>query len=79
MGKSGQRLVTDGTKYVSQLIGNRMFSTIVKCPQLTNDKDYYQCMLQILVYQRRQASVYLTVNNTRIVGNTRLTKGACYF
>ena len=75
--KSGQRLVTGGTKYISKLIGNRMFLTIIN--STTNDEGYYQCILETRVLQRRQASVYLSVNNTRIVDNTGLTKGACCF
>ena len=60
--KSRQRLVTDGTKYTSQLIGNRMLLTIIN--STTNDEGHYQCILETPVYQRRQASVYLIVNNT---------------
>ena len=60
--KSGQRLVTDGTKYTSQLIGNRMFLTIVN--STINDEGHYRCILETPVYQRRQATVYLTVNHT---------------
>ena len=73
----GQRLATDGTKYDSQLIGNRMFLTIIN--STTSDEGYYQCILETPVYQRKQASVYLTVNNTRIVGDRGLTNGGCYF
>ena len=73
--KSGQRLVTDGTKYVSQLIGDRMFLIIVN--STTNDEDYYRCILETPVYQRMQATVYLTVNSTRIVVNTGSTNGTC--
>ena len=71
--KSGQRLVTDGTKYTSQLIRSRMFLTIVN--STTNDEGHYQCILETPVYQRRQASVYLTVNNASTI-NTGLTNGA---
>ena len=72
--KSGQRLViTDGTKYTSQLIGNRMFLTVVN--STTNDEGHYQCILETPVYQRRQASVYLTVNHTG-TAHAGLTNGA---
>ena len=71
--KSGQRLVTDGRKYASQLIGNRMFLTIVN--STINDGGHYQCILETPVYQRRQASVYLIVNHTR-TSHAGLTNGA---
>ena len=73
--KSGQRLVTDGTKYISQLIGNRMFLTIIN--STTDDEGYYQCILETPVFQRRQAFVYLTVNHTGTT-HTGLTNGAFY-
>ena len=62
--KSEQRLATDGTRYNSQLIGNRMFLTIVN--STTDDEGYYQCILETAVFQRREASVYLSVNHTSI-------------
>ena len=71
--KSGQRLVADGRKYISQLIGNRMFLTIVN--STADDESYYQCILETSVFQRRQGSVYLTVNHTRAT-HTELTNGA---
>ena len=58
--KSQQRLVTDGTKYTSRLIGNRMVLTVVNAT--TDDEGYYQCILETLVSQRRKASVFLSVN-----------------
>ena len=54
--------------YVSQLIGNDIVNSI------TNDEDYYQC---IYILERRQASVYLPVNSTRIF-NMGLTNGMLY-
>ena len=66
--KSEQRLATDGTKYSSELIGNRMFLTIVN--STTDDEDYYQCILETPVFQRREASVYLFVNHTSIINGT---------
>ena len=71
--KSGQRLVADGRKYLSQLIGNKMFLTIVN--STTDDEGFYQCILETPVFQRRQGSVYLTVNHTRTT-HTGLTNGA---
>ena len=62
--KSGQRLVTDGTKYTSQLIGNRMFLTIIN--STTNDEGHYQCIVETPVHQRRHNSVHLIVNHTGI-------------
>ena len=66
--KSKQRLVTDGTKYSSQLIGNRMFLTIYN--STTNDEGFYHCILETPVFQRREASVYLFVNHTSITNGT---------
>ena len=73
--KFEQRLVTDGIKYISQLIGNRMFLTIIN--STTDDEGYYQCIIETPVFQRRQASVHLTVNHT---GTTHagLANGAFY-
>ena len=73
--KSGQRLVTDGTKYISWLNGNRMFLTIIN--STTDDEGYYQCILETPVFQRRQASVHLTVNHTGTT-HTGLTNGVFY-
>ena len=73
--KSGQRLVTDGTKYISELIGNRMFLTIINAT--TDDEGYYQCIIETSIFQRTEDSVYLSVNNTTII-NTRLTNGESY-
>ena len=73
--KSGQRLVTDGTKYISELIENRMFLTVVN--STTDDEGYYKCILETPVFQRRQGSVYLTVNHTRTT-HTGLTNGVLY-
>ena len=58
--KSEERLVTDGTKYSSQVIGNRMFLTIIN--STTDDEGYYKCILENSVFQRREASVHLSVN-----------------
>ena len=63
--KSTQRLVTDGTKYTSQLMGNIMVLTIVN--STTDDEGYYQCILETQVFQRREASVYLAVNHTNVI------------
>ena len=60
--KSAQRLVTDGTKYTSQLIGNIMVLTIVN--STTDDEGYYQCILETAVFQRREASVFLAINDS---------------
>ena len=73
--KSGQRLMTDGTKYISELIGNRMFLTIIN--STTDDEGYYQCILETPVFQRSQASVYLTVNHTGKT-HTASTNGVFY-
>ena len=70
--KTQQRLVTDGIKYISRLIGNRMFLTIVNSS--TDDQDYYRCILETPVFQRREASVFLFVNHTNI-SHTELTEG----
>ena len=61
--KSAQRLVTDGTKYTSQLIGgNIMVLTIVN--STTEDEGYYWCIVETEVFQRREAVVFLAVNNS---------------
>ena len=73
--KSQQRLVTDGTKYISQVIGNKMFLTIVN--STTIDEGHYRCILETSCLHRKQASVYLTVNRTQVT-NTRLSNGASY-
>ena len=73
--KSEQRLVTDGTKYSSELIGNNtMVLTIHN--STTNDEGYYQCILETAVFQRREASVYLSVNDS--VTHMGLTDGMSY-
>ena len=69
--KSGQRLVTGGIKYLSQLIGNRMFLTIVN--STTDDEGYYQCILETSTFEIIQTSVYLSVKHSRIVHNA----GSC--
>ena len=74
--KSQQRLLIDGRKYTSRLIGSRIILTIVN--STISDEGCYQCILETPADQRRQASVYLIVNNTRIL-TTRLTNGAFYF
>ena len=73
--KSQRRLVTDGTKYTSQLIGNRMFLTIIN--STTNDEGHYWCILETSCFHRKQASVYLTVNHTQVT-TTRSSNGALY-
>ena len=61
--KSAQRLVTDGTKYISQLIGgNIMVLTIIN--STTEDEGYYRCIVETAVFQRREASVFLAVNDS---------------
>jgi len=61
--KSGERLVTDGTKYTSQLIGNMMYLTIVN---LSNDDEgFYQCILETSASQVTEAFVYLSVDHER--------------
>ena len=61
--KSEQRLMTDGTKYSSELIGNStMVLTIHN--STTDDEGYYRCILETAVFQRREASVYLSVNDS---------------
>ena len=42
-----------------------MFLTITN--STTDDESYYQCILETPVFQRRQASVYLSVNDTTII------------
>ena len=71
--KSGQRLATDETKYSSHLIGNRMFLTIVN--STTDDEGYYQCILETAFFQRREASVYLSVNHCINHDHMGLTEG----
>ena len=76
--KSQQRLVMDGTKYISQVIGSRMFLNIIN--STTNDEGYYRCIVEtscLRSIHRKQASVYLTVNHTRVT-NSWLTNGALY-
>ena len=63
--KNKQRLLTDGTKYSSQLIGDRMLLTIIN--STTDDEGYYQCIIEMSNFEIRQAPVYLSVNHTRIV------------
>ena len=70
--KSQQWLVTDGTKYISWLIGNRMILTIVN--STTDDEDYYRCILETQGFKRREASVYLSVNQANIT-HTEFTEG----
>ena len=60
--KSQQRLLIDGRKYTSRLIGSRIILTIVN--STIKDEGYYQCILETPADQRRQASVYLIVNHT---------------
>ena len=72
--KSEQRLMTDGIKYISQLIENIMFLTIVN--STSDDEGYYKCILETAVFQRREASVYLSVNDS--VTHMRLTDGMSY-
>ena len=62
--KSEQRLATDGTKCFSQLIGDRMFLTIIN--STTNDEGYYHCVIETSNFEIKQARVYLSVNHTRI-------------
>ena len=69
--KSRQRLVTDGTKYISQLNESRMILIILN--STADDEGYYQCILETPVFQRRQASVFLSVNYT-----TGLTDSMCH-
>lgn len=59
--KSNRRLMTYRTKYVSQLIGNRMFLTIVN--STTDDEGSYQCIVETSVFQRRKAFVGLYLNH----------------
>ena len=72
--KSDQRLVTDGTRYISQLIGNRMYLTIVN--STTDDQGYYRCILETAVFQRREASVYLSVNHS--INHIGSNDGNCF-
>ena len=70
--KSKRRLVTDGIKYTSRIIGNRMVLTIIN--STTDDEGYYQCILETRAFQRSKTSVYLSVNLT----GATLTKGGPY-
>ena len=74
--KSEQRLIADGIKYISQLIENIMFLTIVN--STSDDEGYYKCILETSTafYQRREASVYLSVNDS--VTHMGLTDGMSY-
>ena len=64
--KSTQRLVTDGTKYTSQLIGgNIMVLTIIN--STTEDEGFYWCIVETAAFQRRKASVFLAVNDTSVI------------
>ena len=72
--KFEQRLTTDGIKYISQLIRNRMFLTIVN--STSDDEGYYQCILETAVFQRRKALVYLFVNDS--ITHMGLTDGMSY-
>ena len=62
--KNKQKLMTDGIKYSLQLIGNRMFLTIIN--STTDDEGYYRCIIELSNFEIRQAPVYLSVNHTRI-------------
>ena len=70
--KSQRRLETDGTKYTSQLIGNRM--VLIISNSTSDDEGNYRCILETPTFQRRQATVYLAVDSTRIA-HTGLTNG----
>ena len=59
--KSEQRLVTDDTKYASEIINNTMLLTIVNFT--TDDEGYYHCILETSVFLRVEASVYLPAAN----------------
>ena len=69
--KSGIRLVTDGTKYSSQLTGNRTVLTILN--STAEDEGYYECIIETLTFEIKQASVYLTV-----ITHTGSCNGASY-
>ena len=73
--KFKQRLMTDRKKYISQLFENRMFLTIVN--STIDDESYYQCILETPVFQRRQAFVYLSVNDTRITHAESINGAYC--
>ena len=73
--KSEQRLVTDGTKYTSQLIRNRMFLTIVN--STTDDEGYYQCILETSSFEIQEAIVYLSVKNATITHMELTNGGSC--
>jgi len=65
-------LVTNGIKYTSRIIGNRMILTIIN--STTDDEGYYQCILETRAFQRSKTSVYLSVNLT----SATETKGVPY-
>ena len=71
--KSGQRLLTDGTKYTSQLIGNTMSLTIVN--STIDDEGYYQCILETSTFEIIQTSVRLSVQHSMIARNTESCNG----
>ena len=73
--KSGRRLVPDGTKYIFQLIGNRLFLTIVN--STNDDEGYYQCILETSRYEIQEAFVFLSVNNATRT-HTESTNGESY-
>lgn len=73
--KSGHRLVPDGTKYIIQLIGNRMFLHIVN--STTEDEGYYQCILETSGFEIQDAFVFLSVNNATRT-HMELTNGGLY-
>ena len=60
--KSEQRLVTDGTKYASEITEKRMLLTIFNFT--TDDEGYYRCILETPVFQRVEVSVYLPMNHS---------------
>ena len=71
--KSGQRLMIDGRKYSSQLLGNRVFLTIVN--STANDEDHYQCILETPIFEIIQTSVFLFVKRSVIAQSTGLCNG----
>ena len=61
--KSGQRLVIDGTKYISSPPNRTiMFLTIVNFS--AEDVGHYECILETVIFETKQASVYLFLNHT---------------
>ena len=74
--KNEQRLVTDGAKYFSQLIGNTMSLTIVN--STIDDEDHYQCILETSTFEIIQTSVHLSVKYSMIARNTGSCNGASY-